>query len=501
MNFHKFEIVLKSVKKVLGVCAVLACVNLLNPCTLKVYATDIDVTDTDTSSDQNNNQNVNQNYEKKVELYEYYNSDFEMYEESIDDVFFFYCNVSNGSMTSQPVKFDIPKNVSYVLELDGEPVVYTAGSDIMGVGNYVLRLSGVYENTTYTSTFRFSKREGVNDNNNGAEITDNVDDLVITEEDLLNLDENESISQEEIDKMIEKAGEDMASEYGGTYNINGYDVDPATGLLQEFDSSTMMYRFTLKSGEIVNSNIPNGAIINNAVSLRCAGEVTPTVYKDGNLVEGLEFLDFKEPGCYVIKFEATSTGFLRFYPSEAYYPFITFRILGKAQNDLEVFTAPKGCKIVSVGDSSGLFKNPENDTFQFNLDSYWIPESEELTFGIFDPSANGTYYVTVNRDLTAPVVDVNATKTMASFGFADNDIQSVTVYQNGNLIPYNGDSVSGKGNYYVEFKDYAGNVSSASFSLKDAFNSGDVFAILIAFAIIFGGFVYLRLERTAMRVR
>lgn len=499
MKFHSLN---KNLIR-LGVCAgalsMFMAFNSVN--TITVRATDIDMDSTDDQDSSSNN-------EKKVELYESYKADFDMYEESIDDVFFFYCNVANGSMTTSPVKFDFPKNITYSVEKDGEAVNYKAGSDITATGNYVIRLTGEYNGTVYSSTFRFSKREGQDNNTDNNTNTDNnnnnnveiEDEFQITEEDLNNL-EDEDITDEEIANMIDKAGADMAEEYGGMYNTNGYDVDAYSGLLQEFNSEAGMYVYTFKSGETVTCNVPNGALINNAVSLRAAADVITTVYKDGQLLENIEYLDFREEGTYLVKFQSTNPAFLRFYPDEKSYPFITFRILGKAQRDIEIFTAPKGCKIISIGNTAGLFKNPETEDFNFNLDYYWLPESGTYNFGVYDPVADGTYYVTVNRDLIAPNVDVSTTKTSASFMYPDADVAKVLVYNNGQLVEYTNGPVVGKGNYYVEFYDYAGNMTTASFSLKDGFNSGDLVAILLVIALVFGGFVYLRLERTVMRVR
>lgn len=103
---------------------------------------------------------------KTVSLSESYHEEFGVYEESLNDQYFLYSNVSNGGITDQPVTVDIPANVAYVMEMDGQEIPYISGQPVGGRGTYVLRLSVVAnpaaplsKQEEYHATFRFRIQE------------------------------------------------------------------------------------------------------------------------------------------------------------------------------------------------------------------------------------------------------------------------------------------------------------------------------------------------------
>lgn len=445
-------------------------------------------------------------------VYENYSAAYQMYEESMNDMFFFYCNVSNGSFVSEPVYFDFPGNITYVVEKDGAEIKYKSGAKIKDVGNYVVRLSAEYNGTNYIATFRFALREALatepeatvsQDAEAGSQIdfgeldTEDMGLGDLSPEDLI-FDPNDDVTDEEIAEMIEQSGANMVATNGSGL-IDGVQVNPYTGFLSSFERANMMYSITLASGEKIITNVPSGALVNGGVIMTVPEGVQTTVYKDGELMDEGTSLNFSEPGVYKVCFYVDSTQFYRFYSYEDKYPFYTFRIVGQAVNDIEVFTAPAGCKIVSVEDSVG-YVSDENGNKEFEINSFWMEEEGRYTFSVYDPVANGTYTVVVNRDLTAPEAHVNTTKATADIYLDSSDIANVDIYRNGELIQYS-NNIIGKGNYTMQVYDYAGNVSTYTFTLADAFNQGTFFAVLLSVLIILSGFVYIRLQRTYVRVR
>lgn len=441
-------------------------------------------------------------------VYENYSAAYQMYEESMNDLFFFYCNVSNGSFVSEPVYFDFPGNITYVVEKDGTEIQYKSGAQIKEVGNYVIRLSAEYNGTNYIATFRFALRNAVVTEPEAsqdveAEVESQVGELDIEDmnlgdlspEDLI-FDPNDDVTDEEISEMIEQTGANLAATSGF---VDGVQVSPYTGFSSSFENANMMYSITLASGEKIITNVPSGALVNGGVIMTVPDGVLTTVYKDGEMMSEETSLNFSEPGIYKVCFYAESTQFYRFYPNEESYPFYTFRIVGQAVNDIDVFTAPAGCKIVAVEDSVGSVSD-ENGNKEFQIDNFWMEEEGHYAFSVFDPVANGTYTVVINRDLTAPEAHVNTTKATADIYLDSADIANVDIYRNGELIQYS-NNIVGKGNYTVQVYDYAGNVSTYAFTLADAFNQGTFFAVLLSVLIILGGFVYIRLQRTYVRVR
>lgn len=107
---------------------------------------------------------------KTVSLSENYHEEYGVYEESLNDQYFLYSNVSNGGITDRPVTVDIPANVAYIMEMDGREIPYTSGQPVGGRGTYVLRLSVVANPTAplskqeeYHATFRFRIQEKLPD--------------------------------------------------------------------------------------------------------------------------------------------------------------------------------------------------------------------------------------------------------------------------------------------------------------------------------------------------
>lgn len=97
-----------------------------------------------------------------VSLSEQYYSDYDMYEEGIAGQFYFYSNTGNGSITDESVYVDIPSNITYTVELDGQPIAYQSKERLTARGTYVFRLDVVYtssealsQQTEYRATFRF----------------------------------------------------------------------------------------------------------------------------------------------------------------------------------------------------------------------------------------------------------------------------------------------------------------------------------------------------------
>lgn len=460
----------------------------------------------------------------QTDLYESYSGDYGLYEESINNMFFFYANTANGSMSSTPVYFDIPKNIDYSLELDGDKVKYTSKNEIKKEGNYVLRLTAKYEDSTYISTFRFSIRQAVNkpadpapadnpanNNDNLASLPTNDpnlpndgDDDGITADDMV-IDPNETISDEEVQGIIENAGNDLDTSSSNAY-LNGENVNDAVGFRQEFEFEKGLYTITLRTGDVININVPAGAIVNKGVIIEMPPSFQATVYKDGEPYDCKDNYNFTDPGFYTVWFNAATGTFGRFYPEEKDYPFITFRILESDANDIDVFNAPANCKITAVSFEGSPYRadaedaNPDNKNFNNNNDSFWLDEEGTYEFTIFDSSVNKDYKVSVRRDLTPPEFVVNSGRNVASLDFSTNDIAKVELYKDGQELEYKG-VVNGAGKYHVKVYDKAGNLTEADFEVKGGLNTGTLSTILLIILFAITGYVHFKLKKTYLIVR
>ena len=440
-----------------------------------------------------------------VELGESYNSSYDLYEESIDNMFFFYSNVANGDFSTKPVVFDFPANIDYTVEKDGTEINYATGMEITGVGNYVVRLEAEYGEIVYNSTFRFTIREDVTataaDTTDISDFSlDSLDDIELTEEDLV-LDENEEIDQEVLDQIIEQQGELMSSEMNTTaVDVSGPEFI-MTKLQQSYNAEISRYEITLMSGEKINCNVPNGAIVNDYVSIELPGEMTANVYKDGVLLEDFGELLFTEDGFYKVEFVNSSLNYAVSYPEGTAAPFITFRIVFSPVNDMQVFTAPRNCKIVAAGINS-VAVTDEFGSNQLYLDNMWMEEDGTYSFGVYDMNVGNTYYTTITKDTEPPQFSVNINNGVAVPSYISTDIQNVELFLNGQKVEnYNGQSIEGKGNYRLVVYDAAGNSSYLDFSVANRFKGNNFLAIVLSIMVILAGVVYFRLVRTSFKVR
>ncbi len=102
----------------------------------------------------------------EVTLKEKYHEAYKVYEESMEDRFFFYTNVGNGGITDKGVILDIPQNMFVTMEKDGALIDYTPGRAVSGYGTYVARLTAIEnpdrpfsEQKEYRAIFRFRIQE------------------------------------------------------------------------------------------------------------------------------------------------------------------------------------------------------------------------------------------------------------------------------------------------------------------------------------------------------
>lgn len=433
----------------------------------------------------------------QVSIYEKYNSDFELYEESISDMFFFYSNVSNGSMSAGPVSLEFPSNLTYEFQKDGAGYNYTNKTQITEQGNYLVRVKGIYNDREYVGTFRFSIREMPKDEE-PEEIQDDFNPEDLTEEDLLDMEDE--IDEEDLMERANASLDELDAENPEENAAFDYDMTE-TGLTESYNSFVGLFSYYLFSGTEIQSSVQNGAVINGTVSLTVPDEVEYTVFVNGEETENPE-KRFSDPGFYRIVFkEPESLDFNMSYQSEKDYPYLHFRIVGKAVNDMEVFNAPKNAKITSVYfNNEAVLEGTEEEPV--SLDFYQMPEDGAYSFKIFSSVTGRTETVNVTKDTKAPGMSIGIKNGTASIKYSADDLAEFALWKNGELVSaFNPSTIKGKGSYELYVTDYAGNTTGVKFTLKNAVNFGSIAAILLFLAIIAAGYVLVRRTKSVIRVR
>ncbi len=424
-------------------------------------------------------------------LYESYNAQYDLYEESLNDLFFFYCNVSNGGFAVTPVYFDIPSNLSYTLEQGGIQIPYTAGQEIDEVGNYVLRISGNYEGTVYQGTFRFTLREEI------------VEEETVPLSEDMTIDPSEEISQERLDAITEAAGAEAAGQQQSIPTAGTGTAEAVLGMVQEFHTDTGTYCYTLKSGTVIDANVPNGAVVNDDVSVQMPDSVTASVFRNGEPYE-ISGTNFSEEGTYRVVFQESTLAFATSYMSEREYPMLIFRIVKNPVSAMGIYNAPLHTGIIQAAyEGETVYGDDAGDGDEaLPLAYFRMEEDGRYSFIMRDEASGYTYSLELVRDTQAPQFDISIKNGRADIVYLSSDIDSYELSVDGMpQTEFSPTRMEGRGRYELSVIDIAGNEASADFVLTDAVNYASLIAVAILLAMALGAYIVMRKIRGSFRTR
>ncbi len=474
---------------------------------------------------------------RDVYLMESYNSEFDLYEESLNNRYFIYMNVSNGGMTSKAVIIDIPANLTYTMEKDGQPIKYSSGTAIQAVGVYVMNLQldetdGI-TTTHYKTTIRFRIMEpeaqvqstqataldngvifetgtgdydvqGLSDEELD-EIGRKYDDL--SEEEQATLDalfeDNEWLEDELLnpdgtineDKLNELMAEKLGDigEIDDIYITDG--INEGTGMNSVYDAVSGYYKHTLISGQSFYTDVQNGCITHLSVTLTAADGLDFLIYKDGELYEEENPGRFTEAGSYLLIPVSSDPVFVEVY--EDVKPTFSFRIIDYAANDLALVHTPDGYML------GGIYLDDLPCTTAYKADAHTVLLREDGKYLIEMTDGEVTYEVSYELDRVRPRFFVQVNPNQANIGYVSDDIRRCQIYLNEK--PYSDDSIvytlTDTGKYWFYVFDDAGNYSGEQFVVRYGFNKGAAIAVGLVILAVIGLLAYLRYLNTHVKVR
>ncbi len=473
--------------------------------------------------------------ERTIEVYlsERYTEEYKLYEFGFNNKYFFYSNVGNGAITSDPVKIEIPGNIAYSLEKDGKVIQYTQNTNITAIGSYVMTLTvnevNGLETTHYVSYYRFRIMEPVEPVQLVPDETDEEDGNASEEtpEDILaEIEALEDLTPEEREALQaalmngDYTGEEffnadgsvndaaisllvtasLNAQIGTTEDIYHTDgVSAATGMESVYDFTTGYYQHTLISGQSFYSDIQNGGITRQSVTIRTADKLDFTVYKDGEIYESNSTV-YSEIGSYMLIPVADDVLYMSSYETEK--PVFSFRIIGNALNDLSVYHAPAGFKI----DSVYMYVNGEARTCAsaliMNDTTVLLREDGDYRFRISSNAATMEVYYRLDR--VHPRFNVQVEKNLATIYYDSSDVARSIVYRGDNLYATETNiiyEIKETGEYRYFAQDVAGNVTGVAFKVKFGLNTGSIVTILFIIAAIVGLFMYIKYINKNTKVR
>ena len=281
------------------------------------------------------------------------------------------------------------------------------------------------------------------------------------------------------------------------YHTEG--VSAATGMESVYDFTTGYYQHTLISGQSFYSDIQNGGITRQSVTIRTADKLDFTVYKDGEIYESNSTV-YSEIGSYMLIPVADDVLYMSSYETEK--PVFSFRIIGNALNDLSVYHAPVGFKI----DSVYMYVNGEARTCAsaliMNDTTVLLREDGDYRFRISSNAATMEVYYRLDR--VHPRFNVQVEKNLATIYYDSSDVARSIVYRGDNLYATETNiiyEIKETGEYRYFAQDVAGNVTGVAFKVKFGFNTGSIVTILIIIAAIVGLFMYIKYINKNTKVR
>lgn len=435
----------------------------------------------------------------KVTLGQVYHEDYKTYEFSMANEYFFYANVGNGNLTNEPVKIDIPTNLTYTVEKDGIPYAYESRQLISAKGTYVVKLMAVEnqeaplsEQKEYQAVFRFRIQEKPPTEEEIEEeakkLSEKVSDIKkdfdfkseseaekeVDELDLETEEETEPEAASEIESETEKETE-LETETESAEK--SYALAERS---QSFDAASGNYIITLENGKELTASVPEGYVGSAPVSLHVSEDdaVDAALYKDDALVEFINDASVNEYGHYRVELGDCSY----------------FFTLAEAVKQMEYYPAPAGMKFTEAyfGEEALALASERYAE---------LGEDGRYTF-VMSGEAGERLEVSLKKDTTAPEMNVALSKNSAAIEYLSDDIKTIRLVKDGKEVAgFGGTSITEPGKYTLTISDAAGNSTSSSFSLSYQVNMYGIFAVLLIILVIVGIVVFTIYIKKHTKVR
>lgn len=255
-----------------------------------------------------------------------------------------------------------------------------------------------------------------------------------------------------------------------------------------YDSAenAFLYYVSTAASQAVRSNVADGMITEQAVSVKADAGVGLEFYRNGERLEGVSGGTFQTPGQYVVMYVGGNVSKRLF----------SFTIVPKLCNYITSYAVPTGFEIVEATLNGAAVIFERNYIKLLEEGSYCIRYRCLKT--------NISYQLLLQTDFTGPVLVLEGVKDGKAQGPVDisdaKNAAQINIYHDGEKIGRR-DVLTESGEYLIELADEAGNKTTYSFTILIYFdgNSWLFFALLLCSCV--GIVIYLVHSRKNMRVR
>ena len=301
---------------------------------------------------------------------------------------------------------------------------------------------------------------------------------------------------------------DDEGDYPGDFDYRG-ELDPETGYAQgtdfdtaekrvsisagmQYDRETGLFVFAAGNGAELSCSAADGMTVTDKVTLQSSGSLSPTVYRNGKIVDLSSPDALSAPGDYVV-----------YAGSEAGSRLCGFTIIPKTTNHVHNDTVPEGF----------LIRGATLDAEDTSYSRYYVDLEAEGHYRVSYrcPAAARDYVLDVVIDRTPPEIllsgsvgrDGRVHSAVTISGLREGD--SISVTHDGSPEPFTVKDGSGTltdtGAYSVVVWDGAGNSVSFDFTIMLYLNMNSIIFILMAIAIVASVFIYAAWKRRSLKVR
>ena len=247
-----------------------------------------------------------------------------------------------------------------------------------------------------------------------------------------------------------------------------------------------LYYVNATASQAVRSNVADGMITEQAVSVKADTGITLEVYLNGERLQSISGGTFQTPGEYVVMYVGGSI-------SERLF---SFTIVPKLCNSVTSYALPAGFEFTEAS------LNEESIPFEKN----YIKLTDEGEYNIHYRciKTNVSYQLLLKTDFTGPVLSLKNVKDGKAQGPVDiseaKNAAYISIYHDGEKISRR-DVLTESGEYYIELADEAGNKTTYSFTILIYFDGNSWVFFLLIIGSCVAGIIYLVHSRKHLRVR
>lgn len=493
----------------------------------------------------------------QVTLKEQYHEDYQVYEESMADVFFFYSNVGNGGITHESVFLDIPQNLSYTIEMNGVPWDYIPGQPISDYGTYVVRLTGIedenvplYEQKEYQAVFRFRiQQKPPKETEESREVAVEAGAPAGMEWQSYTYDgrplEEESEEGQDVfrvsgaangqsEESKEESGESLEDNMAASGSREGLEENEeglagneeglagnkeslgneelAEGAQDGNDSQEGRNEESGEGGKAEPGSINNG-FISRTQDYDAASKRYHVTFSDGlelvsNVPEG-----YIGPDAVEVSVSPAGRESLVLYRDDEPIDYVhgdSFTEPGHYR--LEVNGQPWSCTIASYLKEASVFAAPaglrftsavlNGEPLELSSDRYvWLEEDGAYQF-VLEGENGAVLHTGLAKDSEPPQVEVKLKGGNATIQYLSDDIEEILLERDGEAVEgFSGYSVSQPGSYRLVVRDKAGNEAEAKFSLSYRVNRYGIIAVVLLILLAAGGVAFVVHTKRSVRIR